>query len=111
MNDKDRKAIERILLYCKWAREAQSRHFPTRLAFDEDRFYGDGIAMYIQQIGESVNDLSDAFLEANPDIPWHQMRGMRNIIAHAYQGVDPDVVWDVLTGDLPELERKCLSIL
>ena len=111
MDDKERHAIERMLMYCERAEKARRKHFPTREAFDEDRFYGDGIALYIQQIGKSVNDLSDEFIDANAGIPWHQIRGMRNIIAHAYEGVDPDIVWDVLDGDLPTLAHECRVIL
>ena len=111
MNEKERSALERIVSYCALAQSARERHFPDRQTFDEDRFYGDGIALYIQQIGECVNELSDEFVESHREVPWHQIRGMRNIIAHAYQGVDPDVVWDVLDVDLPRLSHSCEGIL
>lgn len=86
MNEKDRNAIERIISYCQRASSAKTKHFPSRKQFDEDAFYGDGIALYIQQIGECVNDLSDDFINAHNEVKWHQIRGMRNIIAHAYEG-------------------------
>ena len=111
MNDKEHLAIERIVTYCEKAETARITHFPTKEKYDEDAFYGDGIALYIGQIGESVKDLTDEFMLAHPEVPWHQIRGMRNIIAHAYDGVDSDVVWDVLTHDLPRLKESCLQIL
>ena len=73
--------------------------------------YGDGVALCIQQIGECVNGLPDGLIESHREIPWHQIRGMRNIVAHAYEGVDPDVVWDVLTEELPRLSLSCEGIL
>ena len=111
MKDKERKALERIVNFCDLAAAAKKKHFPTRKEFDEDRFYGDGIALYIQQIGECVNDLSDELIEAHPQVKWHEIRGMRNIIAHAYDGVDPDIVWDALAKDLPQLKKDCSAIL
>ncbi|MBQ9068409.1 MAG: DUF86 domain-containing protein [Eggerthellaceae bacterium] len=111
MKAKERNALERIVSFCALAQAAREKHFPTRKKFDEDRFYGDGIALYIQQIGECVNDLSDDFTSNHPEVEWHQIRGMRNIIAHAYEGVDPDIVWQVLTDDLPKLSRTCKAIL
>jgi uncharacterized protein with HEPN domain len=38
-----------------------------------------------------------------PAIPWREIIGMRNRIVHDYLGVDEDVVWEVVTGDLPLL--------
>lgn len=111
MKDKERKALERIVSFCNHAEEAKKRHFPTRKEFDEDRFYGDGVALYIQQIGECVNDLSDELMGDYPQVKWHEIRGMRNIIAHAYDGVDPDIVWEALEEDLPKLKSDCEKIL
>lgn len=111
MKDKERNALERIVSFCDYAAAAKSKHFPSREAFDEDRFYGDGIALYIQQIGECVNGLSDEFIDSHPQVKWHEIRGMRNIIAHAYDGVDLDIVWHALAEDLPKLKRDCESIL
>lgn len=111
MKTKERNAIERIINYCDLAVAAKKKHFPTRKEFNEDRFYGDGIALYIQQIGECVNDLSDELINAHPQVKWHEIRGMRNIIAHAYDGVDPDIVWHALENDLPRLKEDCEKIL
>ena len=110
MNEKERNALERMIDYCDRALCARKKHFPTRKKFDEDTFYGDGIALYIQQIGECVNDLSDELMAEHHSVPWHEIRGMRNIIAHAYEGIDPDVVWQVLVEDIPALKESCEEI-
>ena len=44
-----------------------------------------------------------AYCEAHPSIPWRNMRGMRNRIAHGYFELDLDVVWDTVDTALPQL--------
>ena len=36
-------------------------------------------------------------------IPWRRMRGLRNILPHEYFGVDPQIIWQTVTEDLPPL--------
>ena len=107
MNDKERNALKQILRYCRKTEDVRARFFPTRKQFDEEELYRDGCAFYIQQMGEFVNDLSDEFIEQHDDIAWHEIRGFRNIIAHAYASVDTDILWESITEDLPPLRKFC----
>lgn len=54
-------------------------------------------------IGEATKRLSQELREGYPMIPWKQMAGMRDIVTHHYDEVDPDVVWDVVQDDIPQL--------
>jgi len=54
-------------------------------------------------IGEAANRLSPKFQAENPNIPWKDIIGMRNILAHQYDKVDSAVVWDAVSQDIPEL--------
>lgn len=40
-------------------------------------------------------------------VPWKQIRGFRNLVAHAYGTIEPAVVWDILIHDLPVLHSYC----
>jgi uncharacterized protein with HEPN domain len=62
-------------------------------------------------IGEIASRTSDECREALPQLPWHEVRGMRNRLAHDYMGVDVDEVWWTVTIDLPQLERTLLVAL
>ncbi len=107
MNDKEADAIAQIALHCQKIDRARQKFFPTKGLFDEEVLYRDGCAFYVQQIGEYVNDLSEEFIVAHPEIPWHQIRGFRNVIAHAYGNVDADVLWETITEDIPRLAQFC----
>ncbi len=56
-------------------------------------------------IGEATKRISDPFRKANPDISWKSMAGMRDHLIHAYDAVDLEEVWRVVTRDLPYFSR------
>lgn len=56
-------------------------------------------------VGESVNRLPQSFTDANADLPWRQIGGMRNRVVHEYQLVSLDILWSALAKDLPEFGR------
>jgi uncharacterized protein with HEPN domain len=54
-------------------------------------------------IGEAANAIPEHVIASSPDIPWVDVRGMRNRIAHEYFGVDLMVLWQTVNEDLPQL--------
>ena len=52
--------------------------------------------------------LPERVRQEHPNVPWHQVRAMRNFIAHEYDGVDFGVVWRVLSVELPNLRVRLL---
>ena len=60
----------------------------------------------IEIIGEAASRISDESRKALPRIPWLKIIAMRNRLIHAYADVDLSIVWDTLTGALPELLRE-----
>ena len=64
-------------------------------------------------IGEAATKLMDQhpeFVELHPEIPWRNMRGMRNRIAHGYFDINLDVVWDTVQSALPDLIERLAAI-
>ena len=63
--------------------------------------------MLIEAIGEGVKKIDAAtqqqLLKHRTEIPWHQVMGMRNHIAHGYFDINTDFVWDVIQNDLKPL--------
>jgi hypothetical protein len=49
--------------------------------------------------------------ERLPDVPWREIRGFRNIAVHAYFSLDWDVVHEVATVNLPDIEPRVLAVL
>jgi uncharacterized protein with HEPN domain len=62
-------------------------------------------------IGEATKRLSSEFRKKYPHIPWKDMAGMRDILAHQYDRVNINTLWDVIQSDIPELLPMIETIL
>ena len=54
-------------------------------------------------MGEAAVNVSREYRDNTPEVPWAKLAGMRNRLVHAYFDIDPDIVWDTTTQDLPRL--------
>jgi uncharacterized protein with HEPN domain len=54
-------------------------------------------------IGEATKRLSLEFRNQHPQIPWKDIAGMRDILAHQYDRVNLNTLWDAIQIDIPEL--------
>src|SRR5512136_2456036 len=75
----------------------------TRAQLESDAVLAAALERFIEVIGEAASKVSEAEREALDQIAWRGIIGMRNRLVHGYAAVDHDVVWDVVTGDLPNL--------
>ena len=64
----------------------------------------DSMMLRLVQISEDARNLSDAFKNMNPQIPWTDIYGLRNRIVHDYGNVDLGIIYDTLTNDIPEIK-------
>jgi uncharacterized protein with HEPN domain len=72
-------------------------------AFDADENLRLALTHLVQVIGEAGRRVSPDFSGQHPEIPWQEIVGMRHKVVHDYLGVDEDIVWQVVTEDLPPL--------
>ncbi len=70
----------------------------------------DQIIRRIEIIGEAVKNLPEELKKDHPEIPWRDLAGMRDIVAHQYFGVDLETVWLVAKDELPELKVRIQKI-
>ena len=75
----------------------------TRKEYDADENLRLAVAHLIQVIGEAAGNVSEKGCLAHPEISWREIKGMRHRIVHDYTDVNFDVVWVVVTKDLPVL--------
>jgi len=80
-------------------------------ALASNRLYRKAVVMSILNIGELTKHLSDEFKAENSEIPWKQITGMRDIAAHGYSEMDDDIIWDVVTHSIPELQAFIVNQL
>jgi uncharacterized protein with HEPN domain len=65
----------------------------------------------LEVIGEAVKQVPELIREAHSDVPWKKIAGLRDILIHAYFGIDLELIWDVTIHKLPALEASSLQIL
>lgn len=111
MTNRDKIILQKIVRYCEQIEGTLDRFNRDKKSFCIDYVFFNACNMCVIQIGELAGDISDDFREAHTEIPWKQLRGLRNIYAHNYQGVDYDLAWDTLIGDLPQIKKECQKIL
>lgn len=61
-------------------------------------------------IGEAVSQLPEEVKDLRPSVAWRQIKDFRNIIVHAYFGIDLEIVWDAVTKELPRLKDEMISL-
>ena len=64
---------------------------------------GDAIERNLQIIGEAAKAFPAEVTEQKSDVPWPQIRGLRNILVHQYFGIDVDAIREVVGVHLPLL--------
>jgi len=111
MNDRDIDILEHIVRYCGEIGEAKDRFGDSLETLQSDSLYRNAVAMCILQIGELSTHLSDDFKAAHSEMPWQDMKGMRNIAAHHYSKFDVIKLWETITEDIPHLRAYCENIL
>ena len=79
--------------------------------FKSDKLITDATIRRLEIIGEAVKNIPDNFRERYPEVPWKDIAGFRDIIIHAYFGIDFNAVWDIIKKDLPELKKEIQNIL
>jgi uncharacterized protein with HEPN domain len=87
-------AIERIRSYAP--AEGAPLAGPTR----------DAILYNLVVVGEAAGRLSSETRDAAPEIPWSDIVGLRNLLAHEYFRIDTAIVREIIEKPLTDLERE-----
>ena len=64
----------------------------------------------IEIIGEAASNIPKEIKNKYPEVVWSDMIGTRNILIHAYSGVNLDTIWDIAKKDLKILKKQMLKI-
>ena len=85
--------------------EAYTKDF-TFDGFKDDTKTIDAVVRNLEIIGEAVKNIPESVKSEHPDIPWHEIMGMRNKIIHEYFGVEEETLWKTAKDDLPKFKKQ-----
>jgi len=89
------------------------KKYISGLSFDEflkDYKTQDAVIRNIEIIGEASKKISSDLKDKYPNIPWKMIAGTRDRLIHGYFGVNIDIVWEIVTIDMPVLEQEVKKI-
>ncbi len=99
-------AIERAIRYVRNSRTLET--------LEKDEQAQDAVIRTIAVIGEAasrIQKMAPEFITSHPEIPWGQMRGIRNKVVHDYFDVAWGIVWNTVKEDFPQLLEQISSLM
>lgn len=96
-----RDSLDDMLEYAKQAQAFVDTMWWKEFEADAKTFFA--AARAIEIVGEAARHIPEDVQRRFPAIPWRQIIGMRNVLAHNYDGADPRIVYDTVTLFLPGL--------
>ena len=108
---RDQSVLRHIIKYCE-----EITFTLSQVENDHDRLLASSVhvnalALCILQIGELSTVLSDGFKDAHPEMPWRDIKRMRNIVAHHYGSFNREMLWNTVQTDIPQLRQFCEDVL
>lgn len=96
------KAIGKIEIYISKMKFTQ---------FSKNELVIDAVIRNFEIIGEAANKVPIHIRRTYKDIPWEQMKALRNILIHEYAGVDVKVIWHTAKKYLSPLQKQLILLL
>lgn len=88
--------------------------YTAGISYDElikDNKTFDAVVHNLQIIGEATKQIPDDIRRKYPETDWRKIAGLRDIIAHSYFTVNPQIVWDIITTKIEPLHKTIEFIL
>jgi uncharacterized protein with HEPN domain len=82
-----------------------------RAAFEADSRTRDAVERCLERLSEAATKLGSQADELAPGLPWPAVRAFGNVLRHAYDQVDPVRIWEIATGDLPQMATAAEAAL
>ncbi|MFC1573547.1 DUF86 domain-containing protein [Candidatus Latescibacterota bacterium] len=80
-------------------------------SFKNNELVKDAVFRNLEIIGETSNNIPDEIRMKYTDIQWKRMIGLRNVVIHAYFGIDVSIIWEIIKKNLPDTKPNIIKML
>lgn len=77
----------------------------------KDRVLNLALTRLLEVLGEAATRVPEEIRKKYPEFPWQQIIGLRNRLIHAYDQVDLEILWEIISEDLPRLSEQLDQII
>jgi uncharacterized protein with HEPN domain len=70
----------------------------------------DAVLRNLEVLGEAAKNVPADVRGLHHEIPWRRITGLRDVLAHAYFGIDDDIVWSVVAEEVPSLLPRLVAL-
>ena len=70
----------------------------------------DAVLRNLEVLGEAAKNVSTEIRALDHEIPWRRITGLRDVLAHAYFGIDDDIVWSIVAEEVPSLLPRLVAL-
>lgn len=105
---KNLKIIQKIINYIDSI--LKYTHDVDYIEFRNNSMMVEACVFNLSQIGEIVNKMDKNYINNYPEIPWLKMKGLRNRIVHDYEGVNLNLIWEIIDTDIKILREQLLKL-
>lgn len=83
----------------------------TRERFSADEKTIDAVVRNLEVIGEAARSVPEVVRQKAEGIDWRKIVGLRDVLIHQYFGLDLEILWDIVSTKLPDLEKSVVNLL
>ncbi len=82
-----------------------------RDAFLATQMAYDAVLWNLAVLGEAADKTPRTVWDSHPDVPWADIKGARNRIVHGYGSINNEIVWEIVSRDIPDLIPQLRALL
>jgi len=78
--------------------------------FLTDELTVDAVLRNLELLGEAAKQIPDNVRQRHPTVPWRRIAGLRDVLAHAYFGLEEETIWQTVSLSVPALAEQLKEV-
>jgi uncharacterized protein with HEPN domain len=111
VNQRARQALADLLDHAAAAARLIGRGRPAYQADEMLRYAAEDLIIRLGEAARRAQQADPSAADAHPELELRQLNDSRNVLAHGYDIVDADIVWEILARDIPRVAAAVKALL